>query len=196
MTLTEQMELVRKRELAARLDAGEAEILKKVAADLPQPPAFDDQTRADLQPFINWTTQKSVRYAPCKPYIVAAYLIDQAGTGASTETLLRRVSAISKLHDKYSLADPTNVTCVREVLNDLVAVEPPRSWPADLKAEFRTFPIPAQKTIAAREQDRERALRKKQNELAERLKAVNQTTAPESSKPVETQKDVNNGCSI
>jgi hypothetical protein len=184
------MDLVRKRELAARLDAGEAEILKKVSADLPPAPELDDQARADLQPFINWTTQKNVRYAPAKPYVVAAYLLDQAASGASTWALLRRTSAISLLHNRYGLSDPTTTTPVHSVLTELVAIEPPRSWPADLKTEFKTFPIPAQKAIAAREQDRERALRQKQNQLAAELKAAK--TAPPISKPVTTNDKENN----
>jgi hypothetical protein len=195
MTLTEQMDLVRKRELAQRLDQGEAEVLKKVAADLPAPPQLDDQTRADLGPFIDWTTRKNCRYAPAKPFVVAAYLLDIATTGVSTGALLRRVTAISILHDRHGLSDPTNTTAVREVLNDLVAIEPPRSWTKEEKAEFATFPIPAQRVISRREQDRERALRQKQNQLAEKLKTVSQT-APEISKPVNSEKKevVNNGC--
>jgi hypothetical protein len=99
MTLTEQMELVRRREQAARLDQGEQAVLAKVADQLPQPPAFDQATREALQPFIAWTTAKSVRYAPCKPAIVSAFLLDQVASGTSTSTILRRVSAISALHD-------------------------------------------------------------------------------------------------
>jgi hypothetical protein len=110
-------------------------------------------------------------------------VIDQATTGASTGAILRRVNAISILHDRHNLADPTSTTAVRSVLADVVAAPaPPRSWTKEQQAEFKTFPIQAQKNIAAREQNREQHLRTKQNELAAAIKAAK--TAPESSKPV------------
>jgi hypothetical protein len=74
---------------------------------------------------------------------------------------------------------------VRAVLNDVVAVDPPRSWTKEEKAEFATFPIPAQKTISRREQDRERALRQRQNELAEERKRL-QADADKSADKQET----------
>src|SRR6478735_8945483 len=51
-------------------------------------------------------------------------------------------------------------------------IEPPRSWTKEEKAEFATYPREAQEKIARREQDREAALRKGQNEHAEKLKGL------------------------
>jgi hypothetical protein len=51
-------------------------------------------------------------------------------------------------------------------------IEPPRSWTKEEKAEFATYPRSAQEVIARREQDRESALRKGQNEHAEKLKGL------------------------
>jgi hypothetical protein len=97
------------------------------------------------------------------------------------------VNAISILHDHYNLADPTSTTAVRSVLADVVAApSPPRSWTKDQQEEFKTWPIQAQKNIAAREHNREQHLRRKQNELAEAIKAAR--TAPESSKPVTNER--------
>ena len=54
----------------------------------------------------------------------------------------------------------------------LPPIEPPRSWTKEEKAEFQTYPREAQEKIARREQDRETALRKGQNEIAEQRKAA------------------------
>jgi len=192
VTLTQTLDAVARREQAQRLDAGEAEVLKKISDQLPQPPALDDEVRADLAPFLSWTAAKSVRYAPCRPAIVSAYLLDIAATGISTGALLRRVNAISVLHDHYNLADPTNTTVVREILSDLVAAEAPRAWTKEEKAEYATFPVPARRAISRVELSRERNFRQQQNLLSEKLKTVTQGAAPESSKPVTTNESENN----
>src|SRR6185437_8076268 len=51
-------------------------------------------------------------------------------------------------------------------------IEPPRSWTKEEKEEFKSYPREAQEKIARREQDREAALRRGQNETAEQRKAI------------------------
>jgi len=51
-------------------------------------------------------------------------------------------------------------------------IEPPRSWTKEEKEEFKSYPRQAQEVIARREQDRETALRKGQNETADKLKGL------------------------
>ena len=51
-------------------------------------------------------------------------------------------------------------------------IEPPRSWTKEEKAEFATYPREVQEKVARREQDRESALRRGQNETAEQRKAI------------------------
>lgn len=55
---------------------------------------------------------------------------------------------------------------------ELPPIEPPRSWTKEEKEEFLTYPREAQEKIARREQDRETALRRSQNEAAEKLKGL------------------------
>ncbi len=57
-----------------------------------------------------------------------------------------------------------------EPAEELPPIEPPRSWTKEEKEEFRTYPREAQEKIARREQDRETALRRGQNENAEQRK--------------------------
>ena len=55
---------------------------------------------------------------------------------------------------------------------EMPPIDPPRSWTKEEKEEFRTYPREAQEKIARREQDRETALRRSQNEAAEKAKAI------------------------
>jgi hypothetical protein len=61
---------------------------------------------------------------------------------------------------------------VAEPEEELPPIEPPRSWTKEEKEEFQTYPRAAQEKIAAREQARETALRRTQNEAAETRKAA------------------------
>lgn len=62
---------------------------------------------------------------------------------------------------------PTETT---EPAEELPPIEPPRSWTKEQKSQFSNLPREAQEIISAREQDRETALRRGQNELAEQRK--------------------------
>src|SRR5262245_46528237 len=80
--LADTLEAIKRRELAPRLDAGEAEVLATTKVLLrPAPASFDEQTRSDLQPWLAWTTQASCRHAPAKPFVVAQFIREQAVNG-------------------------------------------------------------------------------------------------------------------
>ncbi len=65
-------------------------------------------------------------------------------------------------------AEPT----ASEPEDALPPIEPPRSWTKEEKEEFKSYPRQAQEIISRREQDRETALRRGQNETAEQRKAI------------------------
>ena len=56
--------------------------------------------------------------------------------------------------------------------DDQPSIDPPRSWTKEEKEEFRTYPREAQEKIARREQERDAAIRRSQNEAAEKLKGL------------------------
>lgn len=62
----------------------------------------------------------------------------------------------------------TNETA--EPAEELPPIAPPNSWTKEEKEEFASYPREAQEKIARREQQRESALRRGQNEAAEKLK--------------------------
>lgn len=55
---------------------------------------------------------------------------------------------------------------------ELPPIEPPRSWTTDEKDRFKTYPRELQAYLSEREQERDRDLRRRQNEAADKLKAV------------------------
>lgn len=73
--------------------------------------------------------------------------------------------------DAQPPADPVETTPEPEPAAE-PPIEPPRSWTKEEKEEFATYPREAQEKIARREQDRESALRRSQNEAAEKLKGL------------------------
>ena len=59
-----------------------------------------------------------------------------------------------------------------ETPGTLEPLEAPRSWSKEWKEEFQTYPREAQEKILAREQERDTAVRRGQNEVAEQRKAL------------------------
>ena len=55
---------------------------------------------------------------------------------------------------------------------ELPPIEPPRSWTKDEKDRFKSLPRETQEYVASREQEREREVRRSQNEAAEKLKGL------------------------
>src|SRR5262245_36713082 len=56
--------------------------------------------------------------------------------------------------------------------DDAPPIEPPRSWTKDTKDRWQSLPRETQEYLAAREQERDREIRRSQNEAADKLKGV------------------------
>ena len=82
------------------------------------------------------------------------------------ERLWPAIQEISRLHASVGLADPTLGGVVAATISDLAGIDPPRSWPADHKQRFKSLPYDLQVYVAAHELQREKALRRAQNEAA------------------------------
>ena len=70
------------------------------------------------------------------------------------------------MHTSLGLADPTLGSPAAEAMSVVAAIPPPRSWPARFKQRFGGLPYDLQAYLAAHETQRERALRRAQNEAA------------------------------
>ena len=78
-------------------------------------------------------------------------------------------------------AEPTEVT--EPEAEKPSPIEPPRSWTKEEKEEFKSYPREAQEIISRREQERERSVRRSQNEAAEQEKSYKEKlTAVEQSR--------------
>jgi hypothetical protein len=64
------------------------------------------------------------------------------------------------------LADPTLGGAAADAIGEVAAVTPPRSWPEQHKQRFKSLPYDIQLFVAAHETQREKALRRAQNDAA------------------------------
>jgi hypothetical protein len=169
MALANELERIKQRELAARLDAGERAL--GLRFELPKTELSEDLL-SRLAVFGKWCEAKSVRQCAAKPKTVAAFVLDQHGLGATVQHILAMLEAIEVLHDSYhGLSNPTRTAVVRAALDQIVRVDPPRSWPKEQKAEFCRLPPDIRYIIAKRENERQRELRRLQNEAAAKRKS-------------------------
>ncbi len=171
-TLTDAIEAAKQREQIARWDAGEA----RLAAELPIMPAatgLSTEVRSRLDAFNKWAEMKHARRAPAKPTTIANYVLSQAALGVPAQSILDQLDAIERQHDKFRLPNPVRTAVVREVLETIVTVDPPRSWPAADKVAFALLPPDTRRVVADRERERDRALRNAQHKIAAERRQTN-----------------------
>lgn len=190
MALADTVELAKRREQIEAWNQGEEALALQVLTNspLPPPPEIDEETRQSLQPFVQWTTKTNSRYCPAKPLTVAAYVLEQSATGASTEKLLQSLDAIGRLHDRHNLANPCATWAARAALESVTGFAPPRSWKAEEKEAFLTLPAEIKAVVSRREQQREKELRRLQNELAQLKRS---TVAADTKEPTKLKEETN-----
>ena len=116
--------------------------------------------------FARWCELNGISSCPAAPAAVAKFVTDCASLGV--ERLWPAVQEISKAHVALGLADPTLGGVAACAINDVAGISPPRSWPDDRKQRFQLLPYDLQVYVAAHEEQREKALRRAQNEAASR----------------------------
>jgi hypothetical protein len=172
---------------ARELDANE----QALAQCFPRPPELSADEQQRVLPFIHWCQQQRIRAVPARPTSVAAYARYQQDQGISRQLIAERLGAIEALHNAASLGNPCATPVVRAVTGGST-IEAPRSWTKDEKQLFTGLPVEVQKVIVRRENDREREMRRAQNEAGD-LRRLLKTAAD--TKPVEPkQETTNNGC--
>jgi hypothetical protein len=163
----------KKAEAAAAFNKNETAMAKRLA--LPQPEPITEQEWARLRPWVKFCELNGVRHCPARPTTIAAFIAEREYRFEPVETL----QAIARFHDFYGLANPVTTNAVRAVLEPLINVGAPRSWPKADREMFLHLPPEAREIIARREQDREQWLRRTQNELAEQRKKLDAQTKTE-----------------
>jgi hypothetical protein len=136
--------------------------------------------------FVKWCELNGLSPCPAAPAHVARFVVDCAPLGIGR--LWPAIQDISRLHVSVGLADPTLGGGAAEAISDLAGIDPPRSWPAGHKQRFKSLPYDLQVYVASHEAQREKALRRAQNEAAEREAEVGST--PEEQDPSNVGKQI------
>lgn len=114
--------------------------------------------------FVKWCELNGLSPCPAAPSDVARFVSDCGSLGI--ERLWPAVQEISSLHTSVGLADPTLGGAVAAAISGIARINPPRSWPADHQHRFKLLPYDLQVYVSAHESQRERVLRRAQNEAA------------------------------
>jgi hypothetical protein len=114
--------------------------------------------------FAKWCELNGACFCPAAPADVARFVRDCASLGI--ERLWPAVQEIAEAHAALGLADPTLGGVAAAAIDGVAGIPPPRSWPGDRKQRFRSLPYDLQIYVAAHEAQREKALRRAQNEAA------------------------------
>ncbi|ULK99333.1 hypothetical protein [Bradyrhizobium sp. I71] len=118
----------------------------------------------DAPIFAKWCELNGESACPATPASVARFVADCAALGMSR--LWPAVQDISRMHVSLGLADPTLGGAAASAINAIAAIPPPRSWPGLFKQRFAALPYDIQVHLASHEAQRERALRRAQNDAA------------------------------
>jgi hypothetical protein len=165
VALSEQLEAARQRQQIQEWQANEqklAESLGPIAK-----PELTQDVRDRLAVFIAYCKSNNVRHCPARPQTCAAFTKAEAANGRDPQGIVSLLAAVDDLHQHHGLASPTHTQVVRATLDNIIKVDPPRSWPAAEKAEFARLPPTIREIIAKRENNRDRELRRKRSEFAE-----------------------------
>jgi len=114
--------------------------------------------------FARWCELNDISFCPAAPANVARFVVDCASLGI--DRLWPALQEISRLHMSLGLADPTLGGAAAIAISDVAELPPPRSWPGGCKQRFKSLPYDLQVFVAAHEAQREKALRRAQNEAA------------------------------
>jgi hypothetical protein len=142
-----------------------------------QPPSSSTPERARaLATFRSWCRENGVRHCPAQPEAVAQFVLDHAAAGL--EMLADAVAAISEAHSQLGLANPTATWMVANAMQRIGDVEPPRSWPKAFRGQFAELSVRLKRYIAKHDAERERVLRRAQNEAAQAKRALATARVP------------------
>jgi hypothetical protein len=168
--LAQEIERAKQRAQIEAFDRNE-KIVAETLGDLCAAPELAPGDAELLAPWLTWCKEAEVRHAPAKPWCCAAFILDRQRHGADEQQIHAVLGAISRLHQKFGLADPVTGP-VHLALFRMFEIAPPRSWPKEDKALWATLPALARHRITIREAQRDKELRRIQSEHAELKKRL------------------------
>ncbi len=139
------------------------------------PPRPTEQQLDIWRGFESHAARRCVRPFPAFPALVADFL----GT-ISDEALEATCQAIQVVHDALGASSPVSSLAVRTILERRLRTECPRSWTKEDRIAFAAVPPEIRAILLRRETERDTALRRAQNQLAQERKRLEaNTTKPE-----------------
>jgi hypothetical protein len=124
----------------------------------------------------NWCVVEGFKPVPATPRNVVRF-VKALAQEMDMDEIWPHVQAISRDHYTVGLADPTLGGLVAAEINKISKIQPPRSWGGEAAASFMRLPYDLQLYTIEREELRNRALRRAQNEYAEARKKHAETKA-------------------
>lgn len=155
---------------AEEIRQAERQLADTVAGTLAYaPPGLTDEQSTRVAAFSKWAAIHGVRALPAAPATVAAFVLDQGGLKVPLDGIADTLAAVAALHDLQGLANPTSTNIVHHALANVgggQGIVAPRSWTNEERAEFFKLPLHVQRVVSRRDGEREREIRRIQNELA------------------------------
>jgi hypothetical protein len=145
------------------------------------------EVQARLTPFVEWCAVQKVRALPARPTTVASYIRYQQDKRLDELAIAESIIAIEILHGEFGASNPCATPVVLASTAHGPPIDPPRSWDRAAKAEFRFYPRHAQQVVAARERNRELALRRAQNDAASKRKTGSAVKATDNTEKESSQ---------
>ena len=135
-------------------------------------PELTQDVRDRLAVFVAFCKSHNVRHCPARPATCAAFAKAEAANGRDPQGIVSLLAAVELLHNYHGLSNPTKTAVVAAALDQIIKIEPPRSWAKEDRAEWALLPPDIRQAIARREEQRDQALRLAQNRLAEERKRL------------------------
>jgi hypothetical protein len=155
---------------------------KKVSIAIAESVTPPSQVESMLwQNFVEWCGDEGVRFCPARPSTVAAYLYSRK---LQPDGMLDALRVISRQHDRHGLSNPCATTIVRATLELAVEDKPPASWRKAEQETWEFLPVEIRQAVARRESQRDKEIRRAQNENAELRKKLNVEKQDETIKPI------------
>lgn len=147
-----------------KLNRDEAAIAEDVNAALGPKPA--DTHRPAW--FIRWCEDRSLPWRPANPAVIAKFVMGHTTPGK----LVDELRELSLAHTSQGLPDPVAAWQVVDAIGRVVKVETPRSWKKEQRLLFAALAPDMQQHISDRESQRDKEVRRAQNEAADARKQL------------------------
>ena len=119
-----------------------------------------------LRHFADYARSRGVKYLPCAPTTVAAFIRSESAIGVTPERIVLELRAIEQAHDSAGLPNPVACASPRMDLTRIIKTEGPRSWNKSERLVFAGLAPEVQGIILRHAKLDSDAVRRTQNEAA------------------------------